>query len=87
MGENSFGYDRKKSKKILEKCEMSFCSSENKNWTFRGSFCFFLGIFPVFCWNFIVVPLTGTVVSVNYDVVSNPEKLNPNVWIFEIKAS
>jgi len=24
--------------KILEKCEMSFRSFKNKNWTFRGSF-------------------------------------------------
>jgi len=43
MGENSFGYFRKKYQKILEKREMSFYSSENKNWTFRGSFCFLSG--------------------------------------------
>jgi hypothetical protein len=48
MGENSFGCRRKKSKKILEKCEMSFCSSENKNWTFRGSFGNFHDFFLVF---------------------------------------
>ncbi len=40
--------DEKKSKKILEKCEMSFCSSENKNWTFRGSFGNFHDFFLVF---------------------------------------
>jgi hypothetical protein len=34
--------------KILEKCEMSFCSSENKNWTFRGSFGNFLNFFRHF---------------------------------------
>jgi len=48
MGENSFGCRRKKSKKILEKCEMSFYSSENKNWTFRGSFGNFRDFFLVF---------------------------------------
>jgi len=31
--------------KILEKCKMSFCSSENKNWTFRGSFDKFSAFF------------------------------------------
>lgn len=48
MGENSFGCQRKKSKKILEKCEMSFCSSENKNWTFRGSFDIFSRIYSFY---------------------------------------
>ena len=34
--------------KIPEKREMSFCSSENKNWTFRGSFdIFFYSFFLV----------------------------------------
>ena len=33
--------------KIPENREMSFRSSENKKWTFRGSFDNFLGIFPV----------------------------------------
>lgn len=44
MGENSFGYYRKNYQKILEKREMSFCSSENKNWTFRESFCNFYSL-------------------------------------------
>ena len=34
MDENSLGYCRKNYQKILEKREMSFCSFENKNWTF-----------------------------------------------------
>jgi hypothetical protein len=48
MGENSFGYSRKNYQKILEKREMSFYSSENKNWTFRGSFGNFSEIFSFF---------------------------------------
>jgi hypothetical protein len=53
MGENGFGYYRKKYQKILEKREMSFYSSENKNWTFRGSFDIFYGIFSFF-WDFLI---------------------------------
>ena len=30
-----------KYQKIPEKCETSFCSSENKNWNFQGSFDIF----------------------------------------------
>ena len=32
-------------KKILKKCEMSFWSFKNKNWTFWGFLCFFSGLY------------------------------------------
>ncbi len=52
-------------KKILEKREMSFYSSENKNWTFRGSFDKFSAFFPIFFILFLYVFLKKRVFSMH----------------------
>jgi len=50
--------------KILEKREMSFRSSENKNWTFRGSFDNFSLVFLRF---YIIINKCVFVSSYYYD--------------------
>ena len=55
--------------KILEKCEMSFRSSENKNWTFRGSFGNFSLVFLGFLiHSFVFIRELTSIFHSMYDV-------------------